>query len=158
MERRIVKRRIHDGLRGFQSGASIVEVLVTLILVSVGLLGIAGMQLATVQTTNSAAQRFEATTLAKDILERMRANRNRAMAGQYDIAIGASATGGTLADEDLQEWKAALSQALPGGDGAVDVQAVGTSRVATITVQWTDAVTEDPSAATVSSVFLRTDL
>lgn len=153
-----MERQIHNKLHKFQDGASIVEVLVTLILVSVGLLGIAGMQLATVQTTNSAAQRFEATTLAKDILERMRANRNRAMQGQYNIALDADPGGGTRADEDLLEWKTALEQALPGGDGAVEVQTVGGSRVATITVQWTDSFTEDPATATVSSVFLRTDL
>lgn len=136
-----------------QRGTSIVEVLVTLVLVSVGLLGLAGMQLATVQTTNSAAQRFEATTLAKDILERMRANRPQAVAGAYNVAIGAAGGGAGRAGTDLVEWKESL-QILPGGDGAVDVF----DGIATITVQWTDAFNSDPADVAVGRVFLRTDL
>lgn len=136
-----------------QRGSTLIEVLVTVVLVSAGLLGLAGMQIATVQTTNSAAQRFEATVLAKDIIERMRANRPRAIAGDYNIAIGAAAPGAGLVGADLTAWKAALL-ALPNGDGSVAV----VNNVATVNVQWTDAADENPGNTRVGNVFLRTDL
>lgn len=136
-----------------QAGTTLVEVLVTLVLVSVGLLGLVGLQLATVQNTNSAAQRFEATTLAQDILERMRANKARAVDGDYDIALGAGANGAGLAGDDLAAWKQALA-VLPAGDGSIDVN----NGEVTITVQWTDASNESTNGSRDSSVFLRTGL
>ena len=99
-----------------QSGTTLLEVLITVVLVSVGLLGLAGLQLATVQNTNSAGERFEATTLAQDILERMRANRLRALNGEYDLAMLDDPAGDDLVvATDLDNWMAAL-QTLPQGD------------------------------------------
>jgi type IV pilus assembly protein PilV len=118
-----------------QTGTTLVEVLITVVLVSVALLGLAGLQMATVQNTNSAAQRYEASVLANDILERMRANRGAAVAGGYNLDLDDDPGGAGLAGDDLDDWMASLS-ALPGGDGAVDVDANG---LATITVSWTDA-------------------
>ena len=51
-----------------QSGLSLIEVLITVVLVSIGLLGLAGLQLTSVQNSNSSNERFIATTLAQDIL------------------------------------------------------------------------------------------
>jgi type IV pilus assembly protein PilV len=124
-----------------QRGLSLVEVLVTIVLVSVGLLGIAGLQIASGQNTSSAAQRFEATLLAEDILERMRANRAEAMTNAYDLAFGANPGTVDVAQDDLETWRASLAT-LPGGDGAIEVA----DGVATITVRWTD-VSDDNSPA-----------
>jgi type IV pilus assembly protein PilV len=136
-----------------QSGTTLIEVLITVLLVSVGLLGLAGLQLTTVQNTNSAGQRFEAQTLAQDILERMRANRQQALSGQYDLAMGDDPAAGGLAGDDLGEWMAALAT-LPGGDGSVEVA----GGVVTIAVQWTDASDDNAADSRDMSVFLRTDL
>ncbi len=149
----LVRRPSTTPRHSLESGSTLVEVLVTVVLVSVGLLGLSAMQVATVQTTNSASQRFEATLLARDILERMRANRTQALAGGYDIAIGANPVAGNLADDDLVAWKDALA-ALPGGDGAVEVD----GGVATITVQWTDASDQNAGDTREVAVFLRTDI
>lgn len=137
-----------------QTGASLTEVLVTLVILSIGLLGLANIQLTTAQGTNSSAQRFEATILAQDILERMRANRQQALAGAYVIDIGESAGSGGIAEDDLQEWKAALA-ALPDGDGSIEMD--GTDRV-TITVQWSDALARVPDGQATASVQLRSEL
>jgi type IV pilus assembly protein PilV len=143
-----------------QRGLSLVEVLVTLVLVSVGLLGIAGLQIASVQNTSSAAQRFEATLLAEDILERMRANRAEAMTNAYDLAFGADPGTVGVAQDDLLAWRDSLGT-LPGGDGAIDVDDGG---VATITVRWTDvsddnSPSEDnPDDLTAMTFQLRTEL
>ena len=135
-------------LRRRQAGLSMVEVLVT-----VGLLGIAGLQLTSVQNTNSAAQRFQATLLAEDILERMRANRSQATVGRYNIGLGAGVATVGLAADDLTEWRAALAQ-LPGGDGGVDLD----GNEVTITVQWTDASDDNPDDVTAMQFQLRTEL
>ncbi|MDQ1303547.1 MAG: type pilus assembly protein PilV, partial [Pseudomonadota bacterium] len=73
-----------------QSGLSLIEVLITVVLVSIGLLGLAGLQLTSVRNSNSSGERFMATTLAQDIIERMRANRARAVgpAKVYTLAMG----------------------------------------------------------------------
>jgi type IV pilus assembly protein PilV len=141
------------GLRRRQAGLSLVEVLVTVVLVSVGLLGIAGLQLTSVQNTNSASQRFEATLLAEDILERMRANRSQAMVGRYDIAVGAGVNSVGIAQDDLTEWRASLAQ-LPGGDGGVGFD----GNEVTITVQWTDASDDNPEDVTAMQFQLQTEL
>jgi type IV pilus assembly protein PilV len=136
-----------------QAGLSLVEVLVTVVLVSVGLLGIAGLQITSVQNTNSAAQRFEATLLAEDILERMRANRSQAMVGRYDIAVGAGVNSVGIAQDDLTEWRASLAQ-LPAGDGGVEFD----GNEVTITVQWTDASDDNPEDVTAMQFQLQTEL
>lgn len=139
--------------RTSQAGTTLIEVLITVILVSVGLLGLAGLQLTTVQNTNSAAERFEASTLARDILERMRANRQQALNGQYNLDMGDAPAAGGLAGDDLEAWMDALG-ALPNGDGSVAVD----DGVVTIEVEWTDASDDNAGDARDMSVFLRTGL
>lgn len=139
--------------RDHQSGTTLIEVLITVVLVSVGLLGLAGLQLTSVQNTNSAAERFEATTLARDILERMRVNRARALNGLYNLAIATNPTAGGLVGADLTAWKNSLA-VLPNGDGAVNVQ----NGVVTIEVRWTDASDDNAGGNRTMSVFLRTNL
>lgn len=144
---------IHCGTRRSQSGTTLIEILITVILVSVGLLGLAGLQLATVQNTNSAAERFEATTLARDILERMRANRQQALNGQYNLAMGDDPAVDGLAGDDLEAWMDSLAT-LPNGDGSVEVD----DGVVTIEVEWTDASDDNAGDTRDMSVFLRTGL
>lgn len=56
------------------TGVSMIEVLVTLVILSIGLLGMAGLQLSSIRGTNSSNYRTQASLLANDIMERMRAN------------------------------------------------------------------------------------
>ncbi len=118
-------------------GFTLIEVLISMIVLAIGLLGLAGLQLTSLKAADSAYHRTQATILAEDILDCMRSNRNAALAGSYDIAIEASASGSTIADIDLANWKAMLSGTLPLGDGSVAVDS-GTS-MATVTVQWDDS-------------------
>ncbi len=122
-----------------QAGAGLVEVLVAVVVLSIGLLGIAGMQLASLRSNHSAWMRSEATVRAYDIMERMRTNRDQALAGGYDIALGAAApSGSTPRDLDLQEWKQDLA-VLPSGDGAVARTVAAGSTLLTVTIQWDDS-------------------
>lgn len=142
------------GAAGSQQGTSLIEVLITVVLVTIGLLGLAGLQLMTVQNTNSATQRFEATVLAQDILERMRANRQQALNGQYDLALNATPTASSLAGDDLQAWISALT-ALHGGNGSI---AVADDGVVTIQVAWNDISNDNAGDSRAMSVFMRTGL
>jgi type IV pilus assembly protein PilV len=66
---------------GRATGFSLIEVLVTLVVLSIGLLSLAALQIATLKNNNSALTRFEATTHLYEILDRMRANRTPAQQG-----------------------------------------------------------------------------
>ena len=64
--------------RAAAAGFTLIESLVALLVLSIGLLGVAAMQLASLQANNGAFQRTQATFLAQDIADRMRANREAA--------------------------------------------------------------------------------
>lgn len=78
-----------------QAGFSLIEVLISLLVISVGLLSIASLQLLSKRSTYDAAQRTTAALLADDMLSRMR-NNPGALINYLPGAIG-SATGATLA-------------------------------------------------------------
>lgn len=124
-----------------QGGFSLLEVMIALVILSIGLLGLAGLQGTGLRTNHEAYLRSQATLLAYDIVERMRANREPALGGDYVIAIGATPSGPSVADTDLIEWRAMLSEALPSGTGAVTTASDGT---VVVTVQWDDSRGENP--------------
>ena len=136
-----------------ERGFTLIEVLMTVIILAIGLLGLAGLQLSGLRYTHSAYQRSQATILGNDIIDRMRVNRLVAEAGSYNIAIGATpanasclGTGAncnpaTLANADLTEWKQSLAAILPLGDGAV----IQNGASFTITIQWDDSRGAEPA-------------
>lgn len=137
---------VKPGHRNSQRGTTLIETLVALLVLSVGLLGVAGLQLTSLRNNRSAHLRSQAQVMAYDITDRMRANRQVAIDdGAYNIAIGAAGTAGTLVGDDLVRWKEALRDSLPGGDGSVEV--VNTN-VVLITVQWTDQMSATPQQFT----------
>lgn len=111
------------------------EVLVAIVVLSIGLLGLAGLMASSLKNSHSAYQRTQATWLAYDALDRMRANRGVALAQGYNLALGATPGGSGLAATDLSEWDAALANTLPAGDGSIAVAAGG---AVSIIVQWND--------------------
>lgn len=120
-----------------QRGAGLLEVLIAVLVLSVGLLGLASLQLNALRFNNSAFLRSQATILAYDIADRMRANRPVALAGDYNLALAATPpTATTVVATDLQEWRGQLAARLPAGTGAIDVSTVDS--VAVIRVVWDD--------------------
>ncbi len=121
-------------------GFSLVEVLVGLIILAIGLLGLAGLQMQALRNNNSAYLRSQATILAYDIMDRMRISRNHARNGHYTIDIGEDPDDINPAPpdivlSDLKEWKETLERTLPGpGDGSIAID--GT--IVTVIVQWED--------------------
>src|SRR5262249_23001163 len=129
-------------------GFTLVEVLVTLVVMSIGLLGLAALQLTSLKANHGSATRTQAVYLAYDIIERMRANPTATSAHGYDIAIGAVGTAGTVAGDDLVAWKQNIVNALPKGDitgdgtsdnpdGSVNYDAA--KNLVTVSVVWDDS-------------------
>jgi len=120
-----------------QRGVSLLEVLVSIIVIAIGLLGLAGLQMTTLKNGNTAYFRSQATMLSYDILDSMRANRtgpNGALSGKYNIGIGTAASGaGGVAGADVTAWKQNIARSIPAGDGSVTVDIAGNT---TIVIQW----------------------
>ncbi len=116
-------------------GFTLVEVLVTVVIFSVGLLGLAGLQATGIKLNHSSLIRSQANLLAYDIIDCMRVNRSNV--ADYAIAIDAAPPSSptTLADTDLALWLGNLAAALPSGDGSVTLN----DNRATVLVQWDDA-------------------
>lgn len=114
-----------------QRGISMVEVLVTMVVISFGLLGVAGLLATGLRNNQSSEWRTQASILAYDITERMRANRQAALDGFYATATSASGVAAT----DKTDWSALLAAKLPSGTGTVTMTDV---RFFTIRIQWDD--------------------
>jgi type IV pilus assembly protein PilV len=118
-------------------GFTLVETLVALLVLSIGLLGVAALQFTSLQNNGSAMFRSQATYLAYDIADRMRANHDRAVAKAYDIAYGDEPGSATVAQRDLTSWKTALAATLPDGDGEIVTE--GTEGEVVIRIHWDDS-------------------
>ena len=117
-------------------GFSLVEVLVTMLVLSVGLLGFGSLQINALKNNQSAFHRSQATMLAYDVLDFMRANQSFAKMGDYDLAMNINPpTGDSRAEQDLRNWIATLSRQLPLGDGSIQRN----GNLVTVTVQWDDS-------------------
>lgn len=119
-----------------QAGFSLLEVLVAIVIMSLGLLGLAALQATGLKNNYSAYTRSQAALYAYDMIDRLRVDRQAALAGSYNLTLAASApTGSTLADTERANWLAQLAS-LPAGDGSISVTTAG---VVTIVVQWNDS-------------------
>lgn len=111
-------------------GVTLVEVLVTVMVISVGLLGVVALQAITVRDNYSSFLRGQATALADDIIDRIRANRDNATA--YNVTLTGTKSGTTVADLDVTEWKTQLRTMLPKSGSATPVDANGSITVTTL--------------------------
>lgn len=129
-------------------GFSLVEVLITLVIMSIGMLGIAGLYVQSMQAGRTSMLRHHAVTLAGDIADRIRANPTAgaayaAAAGADNncVAMNANCNVAQMAAHDIFLWQAQALEFLPPmGDGsqqiivAFNAGTLPTSYV--ITVQW----------------------
>ncbi len=145
-------------------GVGLIEVLIAMFVLAIGLLGVAGLQLVSMQNNNSALMRTQAAQLSYEIIDRIRANPDQ----DYSVAmatapvaptdcVGAAAncSASQMKDFDIAEWKCSLgayfdnnvcttmvtngslisvNDLLPEGNGSVAIN----GDTYTITVQWND--------------------
>ena len=132
--------RSFSGHRSRMVGLTLIEILVALVVISVGLLGVAGLHAYSLKNNYDALLRSHASALAGDIADRMRANRTAALNGEYDIVLGP-----LVLDEEedpipvqveLKEWKDLLASQLPDGDGSIQLNTTADTRIVTIRIQW----------------------
>ena len=147
-------------LRNRQAGFSLIEVLVAALVLSIGLVGVAGLQAMSLKNNQSAYMSSQASALVYDLADRMRTNVSAANGGFYDPAqAAANAQCGTpagcspqeMAENDLSEWLGMLTGKLPMGSGFVcidstpndgtdsaDPQCDGTGTRFSIKIWWDD--------------------
>lgn len=132
-----------------QAGFSMIEVLISLVLIAVAMFGHAGLQLNAMKFAKGGATRMHAVFLSNELAERMEANRAGAIAGDYVIpgvtstptTAGSDCTAGectaaALASYDLAEWSTRVAAALPGASWRVLQTAAGNPSTYTILVNW----------------------
>jgi type IV pilus assembly protein PilV len=107
----IANRRSHEPRIAGQRGVGLIEVLVAVLILSIGLLGIAMVQTRSLSGNNGSMTRASAVIASYSILDAMRTDRANAVAGSYNGTVDAAAcptTNGTLAQTTLSDWCAML--------------------------------------------------
>lgn len=130
MKRHAVNRKLCHR----EQGTTLIEVLVSLLILSVGMLGMAGLQTVSLRNTQSAYYRTTATSLGAEIVELMRANIQGVTNGNYDNVVGAATADcftvagcspSQMAAQDIFLWENEVTNALPGGASVVCIDATG---------------------------------
>ena len=136
-----------------QAGFSLIEILVTMVVLSIGLLGVAGMQASGLRNNHAAYTKTQATNLAMDMAERIRAN-PKGQADYIDFnskndaptnppgCISTGCTPAQLAEHDKFEWSQPLNAdtkpVLPAGRGEIR----NTGNEFTVTILWREIAYE----------------
>ncbi len=138
-----------------QRGFSMIEVLVTLLIISLALLGTAGLQAYSMRLSQGGQFRTQAVFYAADLAERMEANRRGAVAGDYVVAnssaavaqstacVDAACAAQALATFDLAQWQNAIAAALPQSSWTVAQTVAGNPTTYTITISWVDRLSDN---------------
>jgi type IV pilus assembly protein PilV len=132
-----------------QSGFSMLEVLVTITITAIALLGAAGLQLRALQTGQSSQSRSQAVMLAADLAERMEGNKSAAKNGNY--VFNSSSSLGTVTDcatvacsdvqmatYDVSNWKAKLQTQLPQVTSWTVTYDATAATIYTIVINWVE--------------------
>jgi type IV pilus assembly protein PilV len=141
------------------SGFTLVELMVAIMVLAIGLLGLASLQATGLGSNHNAYLRTQATLLAQDMAERMRNNRANLAAYPGAVASGddcvlSPCTSAQMVGYDTQQWNDAITKlpkdggvGLPGGVGTIIGPVAG---VYTIRIQWNEHVeSQDPNKPTI---------
>lgn len=142
-----------------QHGMTLLEVLVSIVILAIGMLGIAGILLISNKANNSSYAKLQAVQCVYDILDRIRTNSASAISGKYNISnIGSNGfpsavtapsalcnvsvcTPAQLAAYDTWYWLTKDVSKLPSGSGSItsSLSGVAGNTIITVTVQWNDS-------------------
>lgn len=109
-----------------QKGTSLIEVLISVLVVAIGLLGIAALQASSIRYNHSSHLRSIAISQANNMVDRMYANSRGVELGHYSNISGTPGDPGCttcsqsqIAQRDAYQWNTANAQLLPSGQGTV---------------------------------------
>tara|TARA_R110002050_G_scaffold1244_4_gene8635 strand:+ start:68520 stop:68966 length:447 start_codon:yes stop_codon:yes gene_type:complete len=136
----------HQKIKGF----SLLEVMIAVFVLAIGLLGLAHLQVTTLQHNERANLRSQASALSSDIFDRMRANQIAAVAGDYNLGVDDDppVALNTMAEIDISEWLANVNNFLPNGDGAINCNPCSRGAVYLVTLRWMEV--QDDGARSMS--------
>jgi type IV pilus assembly protein PilV len=137
-----------------RSGFTLVETMVALLVLSVGMIGVAALYGQALSASNNAGYRSQAIVLAAELADRIRSNRTARGAyegtatdhscDQATGAGGVDCSPAEMAEHDMWLWQAQVAQSLPGGQGSIDVDTGTNPASYTVTVSWDEPTDEDP--------------
>ncbi len=128
-----------------QSGLGMIEILITVLVLAIGILGVASTQVVSLQMNSQSQSRSQAVLLAEDLLDRIRANSDNlgAYALAQDDAQGADGgdcdtsfvpANANVAANDIAAWENSLACLLPEAERTVAVDLF--TNVVTVTIDW----------------------
>lgn len=129
-------------------GFTLVEVLVAWLVLSMGLLGLAALQLESLRASRAALLHTQAAILVADMADRIRANREPADAYDCSGPCGAGAGGDAIAAADLAAWRDAIAATLPAPQVEISYLAggAGTPAAYVVRVSWLEGAARGESA------------
>lgn len=141
-----------DGKNRTQAGTTLIEVLVSVLVLAIGLLGAAAIQLNALKYTDSSTMTSQASFIAYDMMDRIRANPDV----DYSLSASAAAPAANLSvahDQDLADFSANVA-AFAGAGSTRSITVAG--RLVTITITWLDtratsSANADNTASTATS-------
>lgn len=137
------RRRAGNRLRarGQMRGLSLIEILVSVVILGIGLLGVAAMQSLALRGGQSSLEASQAVMQSNAIIEAMRANRGNANAYNTGGMVCAAGGAGSLAQNDLTNWITTLKTNISGNpaDATTCGQITGCPNACVVTVRWDDS-------------------
>ena len=149
--------------RILQTGVGMIEVLVVLLVTTVGILGMIGLQTKSLQHNQVALLRSQAVLIGNDMMDRIRVNRalaaidNDYQAGLNDFTStdcdaanypatceSSSCSASQMAEYDIRQWKFQMACLLPDSNGTIAIENNASGRVYVITIQFNE--TRDSNA------------
>lgn len=132
--------------RNQQRGVSLVEVLVSVVIVTLGLLGAAALQASALRNNQGSYERTQTSILTQGIYDAMRSNLDGVTANGYDTGgyVCTAPGAGGLAGSDIDRWIVNLQQQIHAGAcGSIECA----ERDCTVRVRWDDSRATDGSSA-----------
>jgi type IV pilus assembly protein PilV len=142
--RSTMQRSVSRNLVKRQYGATLIEILVAVLILSFGLLGMAALQTRALQGNQSSVQRSQAIMLSHYLMDAMRVDRESAKGGDYntDFVCGPDGiTGTTLAKNNLRDWLGTAETSLGVADDTTTCGAVtcDADYLCTVSLRWDDS-------------------